>query len=228
MSAFCATPLYAAMSNGTALWSDLLDTVEQRIADRRRNAADRRAQRAAELAAAAALDAAEHAFWSQPFARNLETPGGDWLDFSACSDADWEAAMTWLYATGWYLESESRRGCRATPSDEPPRIWIPPSAAAAGAAAAAAPPRPAAAAARPPRPPAYRPIFCSGGEKCKGAECAYEHGDTIRVMNQPCQFGATCSKRTVGFGATPCCRLHPDETWTEELVRHRPPPPADA
>ena len=211
------------MSNGTSLWADLMDTREQRAADRRRAAEWRRADRASAASAAAALDAAEHAFWSQPFARNLEAHVCDWLDFSACSDAEWADAMTWLYANGWFLEDESRARCRAIPSDEPPRIWIPPSPAAAGAAAAARPPRPAAA----PRPAAYRPIFCAGGDKCKEG-CAYEHGNTIRVLNQPCQFGATCSKRTVGFGATPCCRLHPDETWAEDLVRNRPPPPAPA
>ena len=216
------------MSDGASLWGELLDTPEQRAIYRRRDAALWRAMCAEEAAACAAagaaMDAAEHAFWTQPFARDLEYHVGDWLDFSDCSDAAWADAMSWLYAAGWYVEEESRGRCRALPSDEPPRIWIPPSAAAAGAAAA---PRPAAAAARPPKPPAYRPIFCAGGEKCKEG-CAYEHGNTIRVMNQPCQFGATCSKRSVGFGATPCCRLHPGETWTEELVRDRPPPPADA
>ena len=211
LSAFCSSPLMAALADGTTLWGDLLEAVEPTVS--RFQIPDARSIQAATVAS---WDAQEEAFWVQPFAQPLEQRPGDWMDFSACSDEEWSAAMTWLYAHGWAIEAETRNSVRAFPADEPPRVWIPPSAAAANAPVVNRIP-----VSRTAKPAVYRPIFCAGGEKCKEG-CPYEHGNTIKVLNQQCQFGATCSKRTVGVGATPCCRLHPDETWSADLVRHRP------
>jgi hypothetical protein len=190
----------------------------------------------------------EALLWAQPFARNLEARPCDYMDMESMSDADYASLMTWLYAHGWALEHECRESVRAVPSDEPSRVWVPMSRFTAlvnssssgsggsrsgsGSAPAPAPAGPNRAARRAALQSsgAPRPIFCGGGEKCKDG-CPYVHGDTIPVKNVMCGGpregphagdAAHCTKRVAAVGSTPCTHLHPDEVWSETLVRCRP------
>lgn len=148
----------------------------------------------------------------QPFADRLEMHTASIYDTRDMSDRDWAACMTWLYANGWNVKGENRQGFQAEPDTLPPRVWVAPAAPAPLCAAGSDTGR---------RRAAPRPLFCSGGPKCTDG-CPYVHGDTIPVLKEPCQFGCSCSKRSVAVGMTPCIRLHPDEEWTPTLVRTRP------
>jgi hypothetical protein len=73
--------------------------------------------------------------------------------------------------------------------------------------------------------------FCKEGRACPTAGCKFFHGDTIHVKETCCggprdgpHAGdpAYCSKRVAPVGRTPCIFLHPDQTWTPELVVRRP------
>ncbi len=209
-------PLYIAMSRGDVLWGDICMSEFGAV----------------EVAAPAPVvpravrePVGEDVFWAQPWADRLEYNGGEHYDTRPLSDEEWADCMTWLYANGWYVWTEGRNGFSATPDTLPPRVWIPPRSAAPCCGAkkekAVAPlSAPGSDSGR--RRAAPRPIFCNGGEKCKEG-CPYVHGDTIPVLNALCQFGDACGKRVVGVGATPCCRLHPDEgEWNASMVRHRP------
>ena len=228
-----ADPVFQALQRGDLLWGDIL-LDQQPAADFSTVSKNGRARRCvrfvdeppsaitAALADAATAAAAEAALWAQPFAANLEARGGNWLDLTGLREADYEALMTWLYGNGWTLSAESRTAVYALPSDEPPRVWVPPSRFVAAAAAAAKPlSAPGTDAGR--RRAAPRPIFCRAAGACQEPGCAYVHGDTIPVQNALCQFGDACSKRVVGPGATPCTRLHPDEgVWHAGMIRMRP------
>jgi hypothetical protein len=208
-------PLYIAMSRGDVLWGDICMSEFGAV----------------EVAAPAPVRAApvrqevsEDVFWAQPWADRLEMNGGDHYDTRTLSDEEWADCMTWLYANGWYVWEEGRQGFSAVPDTLPPRVWIPPRAAPCCGAKKekAVVPLSAPGSDTGRRRAAPRPIFCNGGEKCKEG-CPYVHGDTIPVLNALCQFGDACGKRVVGVGATPCCRLHPDEgEWNASMVRHRP------
>jgi len=72
--------------------------------------------------------------------------------------------------------------------------------------------------------------FCKEGRACPTAGCRYVHGDTIPVKETCCggprdgpHAGdpAYCSKRVAPAGRTPCIFLHPDQTWTADLVVRR-------
>ena len=72
--------------------------------------------------------------------------------------------------------------------------------------------------------------FCKEGKACPVAGCRYVHGDTIHVKEACCggprdgvHAGnpAHCSKRIAAPGRTPCIFLHPDQTWTPDLVIKR-------
>jgi hypothetical protein len=231
-----ADPIFQALQRGDLLWGDIILAEEvhpQREAGFSTVSKNRRARRvhfvdeppsAMEIAQAdaAATAAAEAALWAQPFARNLEARGANWLDLTGLGDADYEALMTWLYGNGWTLSAESRTAVYALPSDEPPRVWVPPSRFVTAASAAAKPlSAPGTDAGR--RRAAPRPIFCRAAGTCQEHGCAYVHGDTIPVQNTLCQFGDACSKRVVGPGGTPCTRLHPDEgVWQVGMIRLRP------
>ena len=211
-------PLYIAMSRGDVLWGDLCMREEGWVPE------PLGPPRAPVVAVEVDIEAAENAFWGQPWADRLEMNGGDHYDTRALSDEEWADCMTWLYANGWYIWAEGRQGFSAVPDTLPPRVWIPPRAAAApccGHKKEVAPlSAPGSDAGR--RRAAPRPIFCGGGEKCKEG-CPYVHGDTIPVINALCQFGDACSKRVAAVGGTPCCRLHPDEgAWNASMVRRRP------
>jgi len=213
-------PLYIAMSRGDVLWGDLC----------LREAPWDEVPSVYESVYAPVL-VTEDVFWAQPWAVRLEMNGGEHYDTTALSDAEWSDCMTWLYANGWYVWAEGRQGFAAVPDTLPPRVWIPPRAAmdessscCGGHSKKEKPVVPLSAPGSDTgrRRAAPRPIFCGGGERCKEG-CPYVHGDTIPVLDVLCQFGDACSKRTVGVGATPCCRLHPDEgPWNASMVRHRP------
>jgi hypothetical protein len=205
-------PIYQALKRGDILWGDLF--VEPApapvpVPDGFQVAGRRRAPAAA---ATPAPETTPMDLYCQPFASRLEQHTGSVYDTSEMSDRDWAACMTWLYANGWSVHGESRAGFQADPDTLPPRVWVSP-----------APPAPLCAAGSDTgrRRAAPRPIFCSGGPKCTDG-CPYVHGDSIPVLNMPCQFGCGCGKRVVGVGATPCIRLHPDEEWTPTMVRNRP------
>jgi hypothetical protein len=239
-----ADPIFQALNRGDLLWGDIIlaaeaprrpvQVVESWESVHRGRKSNRRVRFAdeppspEEVAATAlrAADAAEATFWAQPFARNLEAHGGDWLDLTGLSDAEYEAVMSWLYSHGWALEHETRAGVRAVPSDEPPRVWVPPSrfvAAVAAATTAAAKPLSAPGTDAGRRKGAPVPRFCRAAGGCGEAGCRYVHGDTIPRVNRPCGFGETCgASDPTGVKRSQCLYMHPGETWEEGLVIRRP------
>jgi hypothetical protein len=209
-------PLYAAMSRGDVLWGDLCMREDGWVPELLGPRAP----------VAVVEPVGEDEFWTQPWADRLEMNGGDHYDTRTLSDEEWTDCMTWLYANGWYVWAEGRQGFSASPDTLPPRVWIPPrrevAAPCCGHAKKERAPLSAPGSDAGRRRAAPRPIFCNGGEKCKEG-CPYIHGDTIPVLNALCQFGDACGKRVVGLGATPCCRIHPDEgAWDASMVRCRP------
>ena len=215
-------PLFIAMSQEGVLWGDVCLGEEEL----KRNVEAFRALGPVALAKKEPVP--EEAIWAEPWAARLEMNGGADYDTSCLTDADWAVCMTWLYANGWYIWAESRQGFSAVPDTLPPRVWVPPRPAAAASCCqhkkekVAPGPLSAPGTDTGRRRAPVRPIFCNGGDKCTEG-CPYVHGDTIPVLNSLCQFGDSCSKRVVALGATPCCRLHPDEgPWNASMVRHRP------
>lgn len=214
-------PLFIAMSQEGVLWGDVCLGEEEL----KRNVEAFRALGPAVLVKKEPVT--EEVLWGQPWAARLEMHGGADYDTSRLTDAEWADCMTWLYANGWYIWAEGRQGFSAVPDTLPPRVWIPPRPTAAPCCQhkkekAAPGPLSAPGADTGRRRAPVRPIFCNGGDKCTEG-CPYVHGDTIPVLNSLCQFGDSCSKRVVGVGATPCCRLHPDEgPWNASMVRRRP------
>jgi len=236
-----ADPIFQALNRGDLLWGDIILAAERPApvvatwddfqAVKKPGRSTRRVRFAdeppspAEVAAAAfrAADAAEATFWAQPFARNLEAHGGDWLDLTGLSDAEYEAVMSWLYSHGWALEHETRAGVRAVPSDEPPRVWVPPSRFVAAVAAATTKPLSAPGTDAGRRKGAPVPRFCRAAGGCQEHGCRYVHGDTIPRVNRPCGFGAECgASDPTGVKRSQCLYMHPGETWEEGLVIRRP------
>jgi hypothetical protein len=51
----------------------------------------------------------EH-FYAQPWARNVQWLGSDYLDLSALTEDEYVALMTWVYANGWYVPCDTSTG----------------------------------------------------------------------------------------------------------------------
>lgn len=167
------------------------------------------------------LRAQEESIWKQSWSERLATYYADTYDLRDLSEGEYEACMTWMYAQGWNIHEEDREGVKAYPDNLPPRVWIAP----------------------PSRfdwlgtPEQQTETCCNHGHQkkekkegkgkgpvprfcrdqaCADAGCRYVHGDTMPRLNEPCNFGAACAKRAL------CIRMHPGETWTADLVVHRP------
>jgi len=179
-------------------------------------------------------------FWAQAWATNLTELWSDAYDTSRLTDAEWEGMMTWLFDNGWDVSDWDRQGVSCEFDNAPPRVWIAPRILEELAAADASAPRrgysrscghrafpePTDCDAK----PAVRtqkekvavviPRFCRAAGACTDAGCRYTHGDTIPVQNKPCAFDGRCC----GEKRATCTYLHPSEgeTWTADLVRHRP------
>lgn len=232
-----ADPIFQALQRGDLLWGDIImaperpapvvdgfQPVTKKGARRVRFADEPPTAEEIAQAALAAADAAEAALWAQPFARNLESHGADWLDLTELSDADYEAVMSWLYNHGWAVSGESRTGVYAVPSDEPPRVWVPPSRFVIAAQAAAPKPLSAPGTDAGRRKGAPVPRFCRAAHGCTEAGCRYVHGDTIQRVNLPCNFGDACgASDPTGVKRSQCLRMHPGETWDACMVIHRIP-----
>lgn len=146
--------------------------------------------------------AMEDAMWDQPFSRYLEERYHGLYDCGSMPERDYAAFMQWLLANGFDACTQSHRGIvRAVWTDQPARTWKPTKAA------------------------KWRPeegtiqrfcIKCPWGLPVEG--CKYVHGDVIHRVNFPCKFALTCK----GTKRTQCLHMHPDETWTPELVIRRP------
>jgi hypothetical protein len=144
----------------------------------------------------------EDALWDQPCSRFLEERYHGLFDCSSMPERDYAAFMQWLFANGFEACAQSHRGLvRAVWADLPARHWKPTKAA------------------------KWRPeegtiqrfcIKCPWGLPVEG--CKYVHGDVIHRVNFPCKFALTCK----GTKRTQCLHMHPDETWTPELVIRRP------
>ena len=158
--------------------------------------------------------------FAQPFAayiiRGSSSCSSKVLDLSFLSDTEHESLMSWIYAAGWDILTESRMSITVDPEARlPPRIWVP-----LGATATTP--------TRTRRRPATIPRFCRHGRDCpdKDTTCHYTHDDTIHCINEICAFdnpaeGGCCAstdKRKT------CIRVHPSEgqIWSPELVVHRP------
>jgi hypothetical protein len=180
----------------------------------------------------------EDDFYAGSWGRDMEWQGSDHYTLDELTEEQYADCMRWLYAHGWHVYGENRAWVDAIPDTLPPRVWVPPnrfeSAAqlhgfkervAARTGAPAPEPMVGGGAPAPPAPrrkAAMIPIFCV---KCAAAGspeglpgCKYTHGDTIARVNEPCKFGCDCAepKRSL------CIRMHPGETWTEDMVIRRP------
>jgi hypothetical protein len=154
------------------------------------------------------------ALWSMPFALNLEEPLNGVYDLRTLSEEEYQGIMSWLYVSGWYIESESRDYVRAYPDNLPSRVWVPP---------AGAPPLSAPGTDEGRRKGCPVPRFCRAATACKDAGCCYVHGDTIPKVNRLCGFGADCgASDPTGVKRSQCRFMHPGETWEESLVIRRP------
>jgi len=194
----------------------------------------------------------EDDLWSQPWAARLDEYFADHYDTRALTDAEWEAMLTWLYAEGWEVCDYDRDGVKAYPDDMPPRIWVrpPPEDDALPARGLHGKFRGIAeaddhhhdcacdhhhthAAPAPTKTLESRkatiPRFCRAGAECADMDCRFVHADTIPRINEPCKFGADCgASDPTGLKRSQCLRMHPGETWTEEMVIVRPPAAAAA
>ena len=149
--------------------------------------------------------AMEDALWDQPFSRYLEERIHGVYDCSSMPEREYAAFMQWLFSNGFEASAQSHRGIvQARWADLPARHW------------------------KPTRAAKWRPeegtiqrfcIKCPWGLPVEG--CKYVHGDVIHRVNFPCKFALTCK----GTKRTQCLHMHPDETWTPELVIRRQPPP---
>jgi hypothetical protein len=152
--------------------------------------------------------AMEDALWDQPFSSYLEERYGGLYDCSYMPERDYAAFMQWLFSNGFEACAQSHRGLvRACWADLPARHWKPTQAA------------------------KWRPqegtiqrfcIKCPPGQVAEG--CMYVHGDVIQRVNFPCKFALTCK----GTKRAACLHMHPDETWTPDMVVRRLPATAVA
>ena len=145
----------------------------------------------------------EDAMWDQPCSRFLEERYHGLFDCGSMPERDYAAFMQWLFANGFEANAQSHRGLvRTVWADLPARTWKPTQAA------------------------KWRPqegtiqrfcIKCPAGAPAEG--CKYVHGDVIHRVNFPCKFALTCS----GTKRANCLHMHPDETWTADMVIRRTP-----
>ena len=238
------TPVLEAMLRGDAetLWGDLVFVAEPMSS--RPLVAPTPVRRRANT---------EEDFWAQAWANNLTELWSDAYDTSRLTDAEWEGMMTWLFDNGWDVSDWDRQSVSCEYDNAPPRVWIAPRILEELAAADAAAPRRGysrscghrafpepdhgACGHTHPKPAGGMahtqakekvaiviPRFCRAAGACTDAGCRYTHGDTIPVQNKPCAFDGRCC----GEKRATCTYLHPSEgeTWTADLVRHRPAAPA--
>ena len=159
----------------------------------------------------------------QSFSINIEEVAPNTLDITGLCHPEWCALMTWLYSAGWIIASESHfQGHDAPllivkPADLPPRIWIEPEECVRIQVA------PSSSQPKKGKAPVTIPRFCRAAGSCEDAACRYVHGDTIPRLNELCAFGAACgASDSTGVKRSQCLRMHPGETWTPQLVIHRP------
>ena len=168
---------------------------------------------------------------SQRFAINLEEVAPNTFDVTGLCHGEWCALMTWLYAAGWIIDPSTETHflghCAPLlvfkPADLPPRIWVEPEECVRiqVAPSQSAQPKPAKTAKT--AKSVVIPRFCRAAACCEDTACRYVHGDTIPRLNEPCGFGATCgASDPTGVKRSQCLRIHPGETWTPQLVIHRP------
>jgi len=186
-------PLEKAMSSGSS-WGDLEEPAVYSTSPTLEELADR---------VAAEMHEQEQSIWNQPWSDRLGTYYADAYDLRDLTEEAYAACMSWLYEKGWNIKQEDRDGVKAYPDNLPPRVWIPirevPDCK---------------------RKKAPVPRFCRD-TCCADEGCRYVHEDTIPRLNEPCNFGASCGASDPAKRAL-CIRMHPGETWTPELVVHRP------
>jgi len=206
-------PYRQAMSSGSS-WGDIALAEEGETPPMRLISPVEWAQR--ELAD---LAQQEETIWSQPFARALSVYYADSYDTRALTEDEYDACLTWLYEKGWSVESEDRNGVKATPDNLPPRVWISQSRFDCCEKVSKV--------SVPLTVPQMKkigivPRFCRTSA-CADAACRYVHADTIARINEPCNFGAACGASDAAKRAL-CIRMHPGETWSADMVVHRPAP----
>jgi hypothetical protein len=148
--------------------------------------------------------AMEDALWDQPFSSYLEERYGGLYDCSYMPERDYAAFMQWLFSNGFEACAQSHRGLvRASWADLPARHW-----------------KPTKAAKWFPQEGTIQRfcIKCPAGAPAEG--CMYVHGDVIQRVNFPCKFALTCK----GTKRAACLHMHPDETWTPDMVIRRQTP----
>ena len=197
-------PLIHAMYSGKALWGDLMyDEIDYDV--------EAHQAATAATAATAAVSLEENGIWDQSFSGSLEMYYGDAYDFRGLTDSEYNACMSWLYENGWELSGEDRAGVKAWPAKLPPRVWVPNT-------------RACACVHEKPVKRVTVPRFCRTAS-CADATCRYVHTDTMPRMDKPCGFGAACgASDPTGVKRSQCLYMHPGETWSADLVIHRPVP----
>lgn len=210
-------PLISAMYSGKTLWGDLMyEEIDYDVA--------------AHQAAVSAVSAVEESvqedtgIWSQPFSGSLDMYYGDAYDFRGLTDGEYTACMSWLYEHGWEMEGEDRAGAKAWPANLPPRVWFPVSSQPPRACASACASASASLHEKPAAKRATVPRFCRTAA-CADASCRYVHDATMPRLDKPCGFGAACgASDPTGVKRSQCLYMHPGETWSADLVIHRPTP----
>ena len=164
------------------------------------------------------------------FAINLELVDDNTLDITGLCHPEWCALMTWLYSAGWiihpaadtYFMGHDAPLLVVKPADLPPRIWVEPEEC---VRIHVAPSQSRSSnTGKKASKPVTIPRFCRS-TCCEDTACRYVHEHTIPRLNEPCGFGAACgASDATGVKRSQCLRIHPGETWTPQLVIHRPVP----
>jgi hypothetical protein len=166
----------------------------------------------------------------QRFAINLEEVAPNTFDVTGLCHGEWVGLMTWLYAAGWWVDPATETPFRGhcapllvfKPADLPPRIWVEPEEC---VRISVAPSQAKTAKTEKTAKSVVIPRFCRAVTSCEDTACRYVHGNTIPRLNEPCGFGAACgASDPTGVKRSQCLRIHPGETWTPQLVIHRPVP----
>lgn len=210
---------YRSLLDPLVLWGDVMD--------------DESEEEVVPMPVSASAPARKHlppevvGLFDQAFSAQLEMHTNSVFDTRTMSDWDWTTFLTWIYANGWYIDRGNRQWIAAWPTtDLPSVIWRgedPHSWEIRGDPLTSKHTPPSATLMQKPVQKTAIMQFCKSGSTCKRKDCCHVHSDTIPVLKTPCSFGVSCSKRTAKVGGTPCLHLHPDEKWTPQLVRSRPP-----
>lgn len=219
---FADDPILAAMDRGEIQWGTLLTQ------DQVYTISDPVSPPSTPVVEETGFRGSEAEFWSAPWAANLGELVPDVYDTSKLSDVEFENMMAWLYNKGWWVGDFERSWVAFEPDNLPSRYWVPPADLLAhtgpvkvvrfGGCCGGHGKKKAKGS-----DTAQILRFCRAGTACAEEGCRYVHGDTIPRVDRPCAFGASCGATDpTGTKRSQCLYMHPGETWSADLVIHRP------